>query len=314
MRDNLARTIAALRSFLLGKRGGVVIELYGQRQSLYLHHENCLALCDAAEASLRAAEREQKMREELEAVTVAASDPRINNTMSLEEWVREKAGLRCPPREPTREMTLAGQRALDNIWTSWHAPTTQCWRAMYDAWQNEQTGGKAMPATGLSSPDHAGSAGPPDHIEQTGGPIARGEPINQPELRSGPPDHQSAATPSNLSGGSSQEGADGPAADPIDNLRDVLRNWTNVTDDEHAVIRDAIAEIKRLRADRNAYDAAHKRQAVATLKATQRAERAEAERDTLAAIVRAADAMHLKPTMDNINAWVKARAKWEDKP
>lgn len=30
--------------------------------------------------------------------------------------------------------------------------------------QNEQTGGKAMPATGLSSPDHAGTAGPPDPI------------------------------------------------------------------------------------------------------------------------------------------------------
>ena len=52
--DNLARTIAALRSFLLGKRGGVVIELYGQRQSLYLHHENCLALCDAAERGMNA--------------------------------------------------------------------------------------------------------------------------------------------------------------------------------------------------------------------------------------------------------------------
>lgn len=39
-----------------------------------------------------------------------------------------------------------------------------------------------------------------------------------------------------------------------------------------------------------------------------------AERDTLAAIVRAADEMHLKPTMDNINAWADARAKWEGKP
>ena len=45
----------------------------------------------------------------------------------------------------------------------------------------------------------------------------------------------------------------------------------------------------------------------------ERAERAEAERDTLAAIVRAADEMHLKPTMDNINAWADARAKWEGK-
>lgn len=41
--------------------------------------------------------------------------------------------------------------------------------------------------------------------------------------------------------------------------------------------------------------------------------RLRAERDTLAAIVRAADAMHLKPTMDNINAWLEARAKWEGK-
>lgn len=39
-------------------------------------------------------------------------------------------------------------------------------------------------------------------------------------------------------------------------------------------------------------------------------EAAQAERDAMLAIVRAADTMHLKPTMDNINAWLEARAKW----
>lgn len=34
------------------------------------------------------------------------------------------------------------------------------------------------------------------------------------------------------------------------------------------------------------------------------------EVERLTAIVRAADTMHLKPTMDNINAWLEARAKW----
>jgi hypothetical protein len=37
-------------------------------------------------------------------------------------------------------------------------------------------------------------------------------------------------------------------ADITERLRDVLRNWTNVTDDEQTVIRDAADEIDRLRA------------------------------------------------------------------
>lgn len=154
---SITRTIAALRGKCERVSSWTPVPV-----TILVRIDVVRALCDAAEASLRADKREQKMREELEAVTVAASDPRINNTMSLEEWVREKAGLRVPPREPTLRMMDAARDYLPmGIWPG-SLLIRGLWRAMCDAapinegGQDAETGTMDVePRPVPPSPDHA---------------------------------------------------------------------------------------------------------------------------------------------------------------
>lgn len=97
----------------------------------------------------------------------------------------EAAQAAMPPREPTQAMDDAASTVdRSNLPGMFRR---EVWRRMYDAWTQEQTSGAGA---------YAGEVSP----------------------ASVPLDHQSAATPSTLAGGPSQEGADGPAADPIADL------------------------------------------------------------------------------------------------
>lgn len=140
MTDTIARTIAALRRDSLASIVAETITISNVGEDRF-KRADILALCAAAERGMRAdkrssgtthyddcwryhhgcavarIERERRCCDELRAVTDAAADPRINNTMTLEEWAREAAeagiraaetekvkeafgGLRSPPREP----------------------------------------------------------------------------------------------------------------------------------------------------------------------------------------------------------------------
>jgi hypothetical protein len=114
----IAQAIDALR-----QRATATAAVLSLQEAIEILPAHVIALCDAAEAGLRAEkpgegathydgcwryhhacavariERERRCCDELRAVTAAADDPRINLTITLEEWAREKAGLRCASRE-----------------------------------------------------------------------------------------------------------------------------------------------------------------------------------------------------------------------
>lgn len=216
-----------------------------------------------------------------------------------------------PPREPTFGMVSRGAR------TCWdkggEITVSNVWRAMHDAWTQEQTSGKAMPATGLSSPDHAGTASPLDHQSSAEPRVPVRVPCPNkvdgvcplpnvhcayPKCTEGtaPLSHVTPAKPP------AQAVTDGPAADPIADLCAELRATHCSNENLHD---NAAYELERLARERDDVramlqntnrDAARLASLVDKYKwqvrdTCTRAERAEAERDTLRAIVRAADAI-----------------------
>lgn len=133
-----------------------------------------------------------------------------------------------------------------------------------------------------------------------------------------------------LTPGAAQAVTDGPPADPIDRVltltakAEIERLRAELERERMRLVACSVAAIQntrksardRITSESWAWSASYGdicRAVDREITERERAERAEAERDTLAAIVRAADAMHMSPTMDNINAWVEARAKWEGK-
>ena len=222
-----------------------------------------------------------------------------------------------PPREPTLGMVSRGAR------TCWdqggEITVSNVWRAMHDAWTQEQTSGPGVPCESPRSEVSAttsaadGNVGTEDATSGAGR-IGR--------IAPGPLDHQSAATP--LAGrpdaGAVQVVTDGPAADPIADLCARLRDEASQYTDHTDLWSDAADALERLVRE----NAKWKAWSIAEIAARNpsvleymrhwegRAERAEAERDqatananqaikelrdirterdTLRAIVRAADAM-----------------------
>lgn len=56
-----------------------------------------------------------------------------------EESLQEAVQTNAPPREPTEAMDMAGYRVLQHYAEADCRPTAkQVWRAMYDAWVEEQ--------------------------------------------------------------------------------------------------------------------------------------------------------------------------------
>lgn len=116
MTDNLARTIAALRSFLMSKREGVSIELYGQGRSFYMLRENWLALCAAAERGLCCPPREPRIgtperlawQDDKNVAANAALDALVENEQAL--------GLSIFDGAPINE---GGMRTVDSKPAAW---------------------------------------------------------------------------------------------------------------------------------------------------------------------------------------------------
>ena len=215
-----------------------------------------------------------------------------------------------PPREPTRAMLDAGLAYYEGRTGARMVTIGGIWDAMYDAWAQEQTGGSTDGRAGYSrdagnpiAPLAAGvESGPPDHQCWQLGTLAACRDSRQCTRPECPP-HQPAATPEH--GGSVVEPAEvttsaiGPAADPS-------------PVDYRYLFTDPITRVPIWRHESREWNGQHPVRSE-PLYSADALKRLRAERDTLAAIVRAADAMHLKPTMDNINAWLEARAKWEGK-
>ena len=167
------------------------------------------------------------------------------------------------PREPTKAM-LNAAFPINNC----DSQNLNVWRAMYDTASNDQPGGTSENASLHAQPDHAGTASPPDPPAAT----AQGEPQPEDDFvipcaidGCKQPSQMPASEYCSLHSaiGTSPTGgefAPQPAAAPaqgepqdcdalIERLRDVLRNWTNVTDEEQSVIRDAADAIAALRAE-----------------------------------------------------------------
>lgn len=214
-----------------------------------------------------------------------------------------------PPREPTQAMIDAGEKRRREI-----AGRGLCigtiWRAMYDASTREQTSG------GVDG--HAASVGQQVAASHPG----RGRPEAAPTagIKPGPLDHQSAATPSASVGDDAQHGAaqavtDGPAADPIDNLR--ARLYSLAKPHTYMLREEAAVVIERLRAERDClkHELAEVRSVLQVTIAARNTYMAE--RDALRECVRAADAMadayypdpfHHAPPL-TVDAYNAARAK-----
>ena len=156
------------------------------------------------------------------------------------------------------------------------------WRRMQDAAQAEQTSG------GVDG--HAAIFGECVRPE-------RQTPIANPTagIKPGPLDHQSAATPSTSVGDDAQHGAaqavtDGPAADPIDDLCERLcaLHIIDEVGSNNPLGREAAAILERLRAERDClkHELAEVRSVLQVTIAARNTYMAE--RNFLAAIVRAA--------------------------
>lgn len=153
MTDSLARTIAALREFPVA----VAAELYrlapGRKPP---NGDDILVLCDAAEASLRATNEIERAYQILEVNGVPRGRAR-NIANGIDVLVtRMERGLRCPPREPTREMIDAALSVGTGIYIA-----EKTWRAMWDAAQINEGGPAAQPVAGnMGTADTPGSAPP----------------------------------------------------------------------------------------------------------------------------------------------------------
>ena len=214
-----------------------------------------------------------------------------------------------PPREPTRGMIAVGMTASRLRVYSWE----EIWRAMHDAWTQEQTSGEPRVPVRVPCPNKVDGVCPLPNVH-----------CAYPECTEGtaPLSHVTPA----------QAVTDGPAADPIADLCARLRShYTRGGSFDFALAADALERLARERDDTRAmlrntnHDAARLASLVDKYKwqvrdTRKRAERAEAERDTLRAIVRAADALRIELFPHGVCckcehcvlvvAYDRARAKW----